>query len=91
MKDRLIAAGAVMLFFLTLRTNANPEMWQIGLIAVALYESVLLIIKTFERETKKTIRKREVARNVRFRKEDGYRLEDEVFDPLRRMREVSNL
>ena len=89
MKDRLIAAGVVMLFFLTLRTNADPAMWQIGLIAVALYESVLLIIKTFERETKKTIRKREVARNVKFRKEDGYRLEDEVFNPLHRMKEVS--
>lgn len=89
MKDRLIAAGVVMLFFLTLRTNADPAMWQIGLIAVALYESVLLIIKTFERETKKTIRKRKVARNVRFRQEDGERLAETVFNPLRSMREVS--
>ena len=89
MKDRLIAAGVVMLFFLTLRTNADPAMWQIGLIAVALYESVLLIIKTFERETKKTIRKRNVARNVRFRAEDGERLAETVFNPLRSMREVS--
>ena len=89
MKDRLIAAGEGRVVLLTLRTNADPAMWQIGLIAVALYESVLLIIKTFERATKKTIRKRNVARNVRFRAEDGERLAETVFNPLRSMREVS--
>lgn len=89
MKDRLIAAGAVLVFFLLLRTNANPTMWQIAITAVGLYECVLMFIRAFEDGTKKTVRKRKVAQNVRFRKEDGERLDDAVFNPLRRMREVS--
>lgn len=89
MKDRLIAAGAVLVFFLLLRTNANPTMWQIAIIAVFLYECTLAFIQTFETETKKTARKRRRAQNVRFRKEDGERLDDAILNPLRRMREVS--
>lgn len=62
MKDRLIAAGTVLVFFLLLRTNANPTMWQIAITAVGLYECVLMFIRAFEDGTKKTVRKRKVAR-----------------------------
>ena len=67
MKDRLIAAGAVLVFFLLLRTNADPTMWQIAITAVGLYECVLMFIRAFEDGTKKTVHRRKVAQNVRFR------------------------
>lgn len=54
-------------------TNANPKLWQIALISIAIFETILLIINTYERETRRKQRRRNIAAG----KEDMRRLEKE--------------
>ena len=92
MKNRVIAAGAVVAFFGLLNTNADPKMWQIAIIAVGIYEAVLLaldILDEVPRKAEKRTRKRQHAQNEIYRQEEGERLDEAVLNPLRRMREVS--
>ena len=92
MKNRVIAAGAVVAFFGLLNTNADPKMWQIAIIAVGIYEAVLLVLEILDevpRKAEKRTRKRRHAQNEIYRQEEGERLDEAVLNPLRRMREVS--
>lgn len=54
-------------------TNAQPKLWQIAMIGIMLYESILLILGTYQRVT----RKRRKQQNIAAGKEDMRRLEKE--------------
>lgn len=54
-------------------TNAQPKLWQIAMIGIMLYETILLILETYQRTT----RKRQKRLNIAAGKEDMRRLEKE--------------
>jgi len=54
-------------------TNAHPKMWQIAMVGIMLYETILLILETYQRAT----RKRQKRLNIAAGKEDMRRLEKE--------------
>ena len=54
-------------------TNAQPKLWQIAMIGIMLYETILLILETYQRAT----RKRRKRLNIAAGKEDMRRLEEE--------------
>ena len=54
-------------------TNAQPKLWQIAMIGIMLYETILLILETYQRAT----RKRQKRLNIAAGKEDMRRLEEE--------------
>jgi len=54
-------------------TNAQPKLWQIAMIGIMLYETILLILETYQRAT----RKRRKRLNIAAGKEDMRRLEKE--------------
>ena len=54
-------------------TNAQPKLWQIAMIGIMLYESILLILKTYQRATRKRKKQLNIAAGI----EDMRRLEKE--------------
>ena len=54
-------------------TNAQPKLWQIAMIGIMLYETILLILETYQRATGK----RRKRLNIAAGKEDMRRLEEE--------------
>lgn len=54
-------------------TNAQPKLWQIAMVGIMLYETILLILETYQRAT----RKRQKRLNIAAGKEDMRRLEEE--------------
>lgn len=54
-------------------TNAEPKLWQVGLIGILMYESILMMLETYQRAT----RKRRKQLNIAAGKEDMRRLEEE--------------
>ena len=57
LKDKMIAAGSTVLFMAIINTNAEPRMWQIALITLALYEICLMTVK-IARKRAYVVRKR---------------------------------
>ena len=74
-KDKLISASAVTLFFAAVRPSVVPKMWITVLLAFALYECVLQAFR-IHAEIK---RDKRIAQNVAFRKRDGEALDRERF------------
>lgn len=54
-------------------TNAQPKMWQVAMIGILLYEAILLMLNTWQRET----RKRRKLQNINAGIEDMRRVEEE--------------
>lgn len=54
-------------------TNAQPKLWQIAMIGIMLYESILLILETYQRATRKRRKQLNIAAGI----EDMRRLEKE--------------
>lgn len=54
-------------------TNAEPKLWQVGLIGILMYEVILMMLETYQRTT----RKRRKQLNIAAGKEDMRRLEEE--------------
>lgn len=54
-------------------TNAEPKLWQVGLIGILMYETVLMMLETYQKATR---RKRKQL-NIAAGKEDMRRLEEE--------------
>lgn len=59
-----------------IRTNANPTMWQITMIGIALYEVILLTLKTWRKATRK---KRELQ-NIAIGRNDMRNVADQEFE-----------
>ena len=84
LKDKILAAGATVLFMAVINTNAEPRMWQIALVGILMYETALCFLRTYRR---KEIQRR-YDENIAAGKEDMRRVQDIVFDYLRTMKEV---
>lgn len=61
-------------------TNAQPKLWQIAMIGIMLYESILLILETYQRAT----RKRRKQLNIAAGRADMKRVENERLYWLKR-------
>ena len=77
--DKMIAGVGTVGFMALVTTNANPKMWQISLIAVLLYESALLAIKTARRATRSNNRRKV----EKIRKDDAARWAEQWFNPYK--------
>jgi hypothetical protein len=78
-KDRLISASAVTLFFAAVRPSDVPAMWVTVMLAFALYEGILLGL-ALSRDIRKAQRRR---MNRRYRSEDAVRWAEQWFNPLK--------
>jgi len=78
-KDRLISASAVTLFFAAVRPSEVPAMWVTVMLAFALYEGILLGL-ALDRDIRKAQRRR---MNRRYRSEDAVRWAEQWFNPLK--------
>ena len=79
LKDKLISAASVTLFFAAVRTSAVPAMWITVLLAFMLYEGILLGL-ALSRDIRKAQRRR---LNRRYRSEDAVRWAEQWFNPLK--------
>lgn len=61
-------------------TNADPKLWQVAVVAIMAYETVLLGLETWQRETRKARKRRNIAAG----REDMKRLEKERLYWLKR-------
>ena len=78
-KDKMISASAVTLFFAAVRPSEVPAMWVTVMLAFALYEAILLGLAV-SRDIRKAQRKR---LNRRYRSEDAVRWAEQWFNPLK--------
>ena len=78
-KDKLISAAAVTLFFAAVRPSAVPAMWITVLLAFMLYEGILLGL-ALSRDIRKAQRRR---MNRQYRSEDAVRRAEQWFNPLK--------
>lgn len=78
-KDKLISAAAVTLFFAAVRPSEMPKMWITVLLAFMLYEGILLGL-ALSRDIRKAQRRR---LNRRYRAEDAVRWAEQWFNPLK--------
>jgi hypothetical protein len=78
-KDKLISAASVTLFFAAVRPSAVPAMWITVLLAFALYEGILLGL-ALSRDIRKAQRRR---MNRLYRSEDAVRWAEQWFNPLK--------
>lgn len=78
-KDKLISAASVTLFFAAVRPSVVPKMWITVLLAFALYEGILLGM-ALSRDIRKVQRRR---MNRRYRSEDAVRWAEQWFNPLK--------
>lgn len=79
LKDKLISAASVTLFFAAVRPSAVPAMWITVLLAFMLYEGILLGL-ALSRDIRKAQRRR---LNRRYRSEDAVRWAEQWFNPLK--------
>ena len=78
-KDKLISAASVTLFFAAVRPSAVPAMWITVLLAFMLYEGILLGL-ALSRDIRKAQRRR---LNRRYRSEDAVRWAEQWFNPIK--------
>lgn len=78
-KDKMISASAVTLFFAAVRPSEVPAMWITVLLAFALYEGILLGL-ALSRDIRKAQRRR---MNRQYRAEDAVRWAEQWFNPLK--------
>lgn len=82
MRDKGIAMAGTLLFLAAVKTNAEPTLWQVGLVAVGMYEAMLLAVKV-GRDVAKERRRQQ---NRRYRKRDGRRWAEEWFNPYKEVK-----
>lgn len=81
-KEKMISAASVVVFFALVRPSEVPAMWVTVLLAFALYEGILLGM-AFARDVRKSQRRRS---NAHYRHEDAVRWAEEWFNPIREVR-----
>lgn len=84
-QNKIIAAAGTVLFMSLINTSAQPELWQVALIGIGIYEAALLAVQIARKEARKQRRKRYITAS----KIDMQRVAGQVFNPLRNMKEVS--
>jgi len=78
-KEKTVAGALSVLFLALVRTDADPQMWQVALIALVLYECAVMTIKIAQKEA----RHRRRNRIIRIRQQDARRWAEEWFNPYR--------
>lgn len=78
-KDKLISAASVTLFFAAVRPSEVPAMWVTVLLALVLYEGMLFGIKAARRQA----RRERMRHYITVSRIDMQRVADQVFNPLR--------
>lgn len=78
-------SAIVTVAFVGLIQTVNPPIWAIAALTIAIYEICMMTVRI----AKKTSQKKQKRRYITATRADMRRVEDEVFNPLRRMREVS--
>ena len=53
MRDKILSAGIVTGFLALVTTNAHPQMWQVAIIGIGLYEAVLMGIREIRRSRRR--------------------------------------
>lgn len=83
--NRLIAGIGTVWFMSLISTNASPKLWQVAFLSIGMYEALFWAVRIARREARKSRRRKYITAT----KIDMRRVEDQVFNPLRGMREVS--
>lgn len=78
-------SAIVTVAFIGLIQTVNPPLWAIAALTIAIYEICMMTVGI----AKKTSQKKQKRRYISATRADMRRVEDEVFNPLRKMREVS--
>ena len=76
---RIMASVITTVFIALIRTNAHPEMWQVALLTLGLYECGVMFIQIAQREARKSRRNK----IIRIRQQDARRWAEEWFNPYR--------
>lgn len=83
MINRAIAAIITIGFMAAVRPDADSERWGIALVAVMLYEAISRSIDYVKKVNRRQKVEEYISLNLKARKEDGERLDDMVFNPIR--------
>lgn len=76
---RIMAAAITAVFMALIRTDADPELWQVALLTLGLYECAVMFIQIAQREARKNKRNK----IIRIRQQDARRWAEEWFNPYR--------
>ena len=74
-----MAAAITAVFMALIRTDADPELWQVALLTLGLYECGVLFIQSAQKEVRKSRRNR----IIQIRQQDARRWAEEWFNPYR--------
>lgn len=77
-KGKSLIATVWLLSLIT--TNAEPKLWQVGLIGILIYESILMALEIYQ----KTDRRKRKQQNISAGREDMKRVEQERLYWLKR-------
>lgn len=78
-------SAIVTVAFVGLIQTIDPPLWAIAALSIAVYELCIMTVRI----AKRTSQKKQKQHYISATRADMRRVEDEVFNPLRRMREVS--
>lgn len=76
---RIMAAAITAVFMTMIRTDADPELWQVALITLGLYECAVMFMRIAQREVRKSRR----SKIIQIRQQDARRWAEEWFNPYR--------
>lgn len=62
---RIMASVITTVFIALIRTNAHPEMWQVALLTLGLYECGVMFIQIAQREARKSRRNKIIRSDSR--------------------------
>ena len=83
MINRAIAAGITIAFMAVVRPDPDPELWGVALVALLMYEAISRSIDYVQKVNRKQKAEAYISLNLKAMKEDGERLDDMVFNPIR--------
>lgn len=87
-KDKLTAGIVVVVGMALIRTNANPQLWQMALISIGLYETVLLFFRASREIPQERSRRQIRTENIRINHRNGQNLKKKWLGGYWPMREV---
>lgn len=81
-KDKVVAGIGTVWFLSLISTNANPKLWQVAMIGIALYEVIQIAVRIARREARRQRRRRYIT----VTRSDMKRVEAVVFNPYKEVR-----
>lgn len=83
MINKVVAAGTVLAFLMVVKPYPAPSMVGVGIVAITMYEGLTWSIRYVRRMNYRKRQEHYIRLNLQARKEDGERLDDMVFQPIR--------